>query len=111
MIPPEDRGVAASSPVPTVGTTLVEVPSVAVGGQPTTLSKAIVTLMQDWESWQGTCSELNSMVNDVPADWPKDAARLAKQLYKLTSVLERLGIRVERGYRGKERVIKLCHRR
>ena len=83
MIPSEDRGVAASSPVPTVGTTLVEVPSVAVGGQPTTLSKAIVTLMQDWESWQGTCSELmsvlNSMVNDVPADWPKDAARLAKQ--------------------------------
>ena len=75
-----------------------------------TLIDAVVDLMQERTTWEGTASELLSTLESATDDLPADAIRLSKELSKLASQLVLRGVVVERMTRGRQRGIRLTRR-
>jgi len=81
------------------------------------LASALRRLMQGKATWKGTASELlfhealKSTRDESLSGWPKDAARLSKQLRRLAPALQAVGItfRHEREGGSGSRIIVLSH--
>ena len=79
-----------------------------------TLVDALIAMMQDRETWEGTASELLSTLKTrtgTAESLPVDATRMSKALTKLASTLATNGINVEAKRRGKNRGIRLDAKR
>ena len=74
---------------------------------PKTLVHALTAMMQDMKTWEGTASELSSILPGTTDDVPVDATMMSKALAKLASTLATNGIAVEAMKRGKNRGIRL----
>ena len=92
-----------------------EADEIAVEALP--VGAAVRTFMDGKEEWEGTPTELLTLLTDQAGDtakdrsWPKKAHNLSGQLKRLAPHLRRLGIDVELGVRGTDgrRLIKLSN--
>ena len=82
-------------------------PDVAMVKRPTLLD-AVITLMQDRDTWEGTATDLLTTLDGKCDEVLVDATRLSKALSKLVSQLEGAGIRLERLTRGRQRTLRPC---
>ena len=90
-------------------------PGVAVDATPpslqcNSLQDAVVKLMDDSKSWDGTATELLSILNGSVDGIPGDATRLSKALAKLASSLSDAGITVARTRTKHARRISITRR-
>ena len=90
-------------------------PGIAVDATPPSLQchslqDAIVELMDDMESWDGTATELLSRLNGSVDGIPGDATRLSKALAKLASPLSDAGITVAKTRTKHARRISITRR-
>ena len=88
----------------------------------TLLAQVAMVFMRDKRKWTGTPSELLLELNTLAREeldinptqqreyWPPDAARLSKALSAIATTLMVARVEVSRGFRGKQRIIRL-HRR
>jgi len=72
-----------------------------------TLADAVVGLLRDRDTWEGTATELLSRLKGAVDDVPEDAIRLSKALAKLSSPLSAAGIRIARTRTNNSRRILL----
>ena len=91
------------------------IPGIAVDVKTTSLQRhslqdAVVKLMDDSKSWDGTATELLSILNGSVDGIPGDATRLSKALAKLASPLSDAGITVARTRTKHARRISITRR-
>ena len=113
---PADRSL---SPTPLPGTRLdAEAPPEprppARSPRPPTpaLARRVVTVMDGRDQWVGTAADLIAEMEPFVVGLPKGPAALSRGLTspKVTRALEHAGVSVSRGYRGSERILRLCRR-
>ena len=63
--------------------------------------------MDGREAWEGTASELLSMLEPMASGLPADGTRLSKELFGLASQLAARGIGIERLPRGRQRGVRV----
>ena len=76
------------------------------------LARRVVTVMDGRDQWVGTAADLIMEMEPFTVGLPKGPAALSRGLTssKVTRALEHAGVAVSRGYRGSERVLRLCRR-
>ena len=76
------------------------------------LARRVVTVMDGRDHWVGTAADLIMEMEPFTVGLPKGPAALSRGLTssKVTRALEHAGVSVSRGYRGSERVLRLCRR-